>query len=101
MTVVEQGMVVDDFCLDAELGVAYTANGPGNALVRLGLQDGVEETVYGGKSETVLLGPTSAEFGRGEVGTGMVYVTTSGSMENTGPEGLLQGGRVLGVNVGF
>ncbi|KAE9380752.1 hypothetical protein N431DRAFT_433016 [Stipitochalara longipes BDJ] len=81
------GFAVDDFALDEETGKAYLAGGSVNELLKVGLEGGEVEVVYGGVNETGLVAPTSVAVGRGPGEEGVLFVTT-------------QKGRVVAVDVG-
>jgi hypothetical protein len=69
------GFAIDDFALDEERGNAYFAGGERNALLKVALDGGEVQTVYGG-SGTELVAPTSVALGRTWGEKGNVFVTT-------------------------
>jgi hypothetical protein len=91
------GYAIDDFALDGESGNAYLAGGAVNSLLKVGLEGGEVETIYGGVNETVLLAPTSVALGKGWKEKGLVFVTTSGEPSNVN---FTWGGNVVAVDVG-
>ncbi len=97
--VVKSGVVVDDFALDAEKGVAFLAGGAVNSLLKLGLYDGSLETLFGGVNETVLPGPTSVALGVGGENN-IAYITTDGGLMKS-VNGYVEGGKVMAVDVGY
>lgn len=87
---------VDDFALDAENGVAYVASGEVNSVLKVGLSNGVVETVVGGVGELVVPGVTSVALGAG----GKIFVTTNGGIVGPVNGALTEGGKVVEVYVG-
>jgi hypothetical protein len=91
------GYAIDDFALDEESGNAYLAGGAVNSLLKVGLEGGEVETVYGGVNETVLLAPTSVALGKIWNEKGTAFVTTSGEPSNMN---FTRGGNVVAVDIG-
>ncbi|KUJ15786.1 uncharacterized protein LY89DRAFT_685725, partial [Mollisia scopiformis] len=84
----------DDFALDRH-GNAWIATDPSNSLVKVTL-DGEATVVVGGADETVLLGGTSAAFGRTVEDWEVLYVTSNGGLGNPPASGV-QPGRLYAV----
>jgi hypothetical protein len=99
--IVKGNVTVDDFALDVEGGVAYLAGSADNALLRVGIDGGEVEILYGGLNETALPGPTSVAIGRGSGGGkgGTVYVTTNGGLLAPVNGNFTEGGKVVAVDV--
>jgi hypothetical protein len=91
------GYAVDDFALDERSGSAYLAGSSENSLLRVSLDGGEVESIYGGVNDTILLAPTSVALGRGWDEKGFVYVTTSGEPSNMN---FTEGGKIVAVGVG-
>lgn len=92
------GYTVDDFTLDERSGNAYLAGSAENSLLKISLEGGEVETIYGGVNETILLAPTSVALGRGRDEKGFVYVTTSGEPSNMN---FTEGGKIVAVDVEY
>ena len=96
------GGMYDDFCIDDEKGVAYLTVHRENRIDRAPLEpDG--EAVYpiaGKPLDEMLLGPTSAAWGRmpGEYGR-VAYVTTDGGLVAPPPDGRARTAKVLRMEI--
>ena len=96
------GGMYDDFCIDDEKGVAYLTVHRENRIDRAPLEsDG--EAVYpiaGEPLDEMLLGPTSAAWGRmpGEYGR-VAYVTTDGGLIAPPPDGRVRTAKVLRMEI--
>lgn len=94
----------DDFTLDVEQGVAYLAYGAGASVLKIGLEGGDVTRVVGGLNDTIdgnatltlLSGPTGVQLGRAGDGLGWAYVSQNGKNEGVYTEG----GKVLAIDLG-
>jgi hypothetical protein len=90
----------DDFCLDDDAGFAYVTRHRANTLDRVPLtpRHGSEvRHLIGDPLDTVLVGPSSAAWGRGPEDTGRVaYVTTDGGT-TAPPDGVVRHAALLRV----
>lgn len=97
--IVHRGMVIDDFALDAEKGIAWVA-GRENEVVKIPLYGGQAEVVYGGLNEAKLAGPTSVVLGRGRNEKGKIFVSTNGGLNGPVNGVFVEGGKVVELDVG-
>ena len=70
----------DDFAISENSDLAFLVTNTGNSLEDVGLRGEPQVIVAGNLNSTELAEPTSAAFGRGEGGEGVVYVTTGGGL---------------------
>ena len=70
-------VTIDDFAIDVGDGYAYLAGSALNSPLRVHLEGGEAEAVYGRVNETVLPGPTSVAIGRMGAEKGKAFVTTN------------------------
>lgn len=92
-------VTIDDFALDEENGNAYLAGSAVNSLLKVPLDGGNVETVYGGLNETVLAGPTSVAVGKGWGEKGKVFVTTNRGYLAPVNGNFQGGGKVVAVDI--
>jgi hypothetical protein len=93
--------MMDDFCLDEDLGMAYVTTHRENTIDRMSLEpDRSEETetVAGKPFDEDLVGPSSGAWGRapGEFGR-VAFFTTDGGTTALPPDGQLRNAKVLRV----
>jgi len=76
----DSGLGTDDFALSASGDAAYTCNQFSNELIKVDLtqENAKYVSIAGSKKSGLLLGPTSAVFGRMANTTNTIYVTTAG-----------------------
>ena len=90
--------LTDDFCLDEEAGFAYVTRHRGNTIDRVPLEPGHGSEVRhvaGDPFDEVLVGPSSAVWGRGPGDPGRVaYVTTDGGT-TAPPDGVVRRASLL------
>ena len=87
----------DDFALDIFLD-AFATQGAGNTIAKITSQ-GVETEVAGDLNSTAIAGPTSAKFGRTLLDLTVLYVTTNGGFAGPVDGTIVEGGKVVAVNV--
>jgi len=92
-------VTIDDFALDERGGNAYLAGSAVNSLLKVPLDGGNVETVYGGLNETVLAGPTSVAVGKGWGEKDKVFVTTNGGYLAPVNGDFQEGGKVVAVDI--
>jgi hypothetical protein len=89
----------DDFCIDEDAGFAYVARHRANTLDRVPLEPrhGSEvRHIAGDPFDPVLIGPSSAFWGRGTGDHGRVaYVTTDGGTAAPPPDGIIRKAALL------
>lgn len=92
----------DDFCLDEEAGFAYVTRHRANTVDRVPLEPrhGSEvRHIAGDPLDELLIGPSSAAWGRGSADHGRVaYVTTDGGT-TAPPDGILRNAALLRVEL--
>jgi hypothetical protein len=92
----------DDFCLDDEAGFAYVTRHRANTFDRVPLvpRHGSEvRHLVGDPLDTVMVGPSSAAWGRGPGDTGrVIYVTTDGGT-TAPPHGVVRDAALLRVEL--
>ena len=95
-------LLTDDFAVARDGDGVFACNHWKNALVKVTLA-GEEAVVAGGNGSGVMLGPTSAAWGRAPGGERTLYVSTMGKsllpMLRTPPDGKPEGGRVVAVTL--
>ncbi|KAH7026919.1 hypothetical protein B0J12DRAFT_714263 [Macrophomina phaseolina] len=96
--VLAEGVMADDFALDAESGDAYLAGLDRNVVYRVGAT-GRTEVVAGGPNSTELAGATSAAFGRTGQDRRVLYVTTGGAVAAPVNGTYTEGGKVVAVEL--
>lgn len=93
----------DDFCLDEDAGFAYVTRHRGNSLDRVPLtpRHGSEvRHIAGDPFDPVLVGPSSAFWGRGPGEDGRVfYMTTDGGRTAPPPDGIVRKASLLRVEL--
>lgn len=89
---------MDDFAID-ERGNAWVMTNTLDSVVVFAA-DGREETVLGTNSSLTVAGDTAGVFGRGEVGGGRLYVVTGGGLAAPVNGTVVEGAKVVEVNVG-
>lgn len=87
----------DDFTFDKH-GNAFVAQDAGNAL-QLVTPGGTVTVLAGNVNSTILVGDTSAAFGRTEWDRDTLYVVTNGGMAGAVPGHDIVGGKVIRVDV--
>jgi hypothetical protein len=92
-------VTIDDFALDEENKKAYLAGSAVNSLLKISLNGGNVETVYGGLNETVLAGPTSVAVGKSWGEKGKLFVTTNGGFLAPVNGYFQEGGKVVAVDI--
>jgi hypothetical protein len=93
--------MMDDFCLDEDLGVAYVTTHRENTIDRMSLEpdrNEERESVAGNPFDEDLVGPSSGAWGRapGEVGR-VAFFTTDGGTTALPSDGILRTAKVLRV----
>jgi hypothetical protein len=96
---VKTDVVVDDFALDVERGVAYLASSNQNAVLKQPLDGGDYSILLGGTNSTELPGPTSVGLGRGKGENGTIYVTTNGGLLAPINGTYTEGGKVVAIEI--
>jgi hypothetical protein len=96
---VKTDVVVDDFALDVERGVAYLASSNQNAVLQQPLDGGDYSILLGGTNSTELPGPTSVALGRGGGEKGVIYVTTNGGLLAPINGTYSEGGKVVAIEL--
>jgi hypothetical protein len=95
-------LLTDDFAVARDGDSVFAANHRLNALVNVALS-GKETVLAGGKDSGIILGPTSAVWGRTPGLEKTMYVSTMGKsllpMLRTPPDGKPEGGRVVAVTL--
>ena len=96
------GGMYDDFCIDDENGVAYLTVHRENRIDRAPVEPdgGAVRPIAGEPLDEMLLGPTSAAWGRmpGELGR-IAYVTTDGGTVAPPPDGRARTAKVLRMEI--
>jgi hypothetical protein len=96
------GGMYDDFCIDDENGVAYLTVHRENRIDRAPIEPDGEAVrpIVGEPLDEMLLGPTSAVWGRmpGEYGR-VAYVTTDGGLIVPPPDGKVRPAKVLRMEI--
>lgn len=91
--------MTDDFCLDEDAGFAYVTRHRGNTLDRVPLQPGHGSEVRhiaGDPFDEVIVGPSSACWGRAPGDEGQVfYVTTDGGRTAPPADGIIRTATLL------
>ncbi len=86
----------DDFAIAAD-GTAYVAGD--NTLYRVS-PEGKMDILAGGSNDTILEGATSAQFGRTQMDSNVLYIGTNGGI--LAPvNGIIHGGQLAAINVGL
>lgn len=85
----------DDFTFDRAGNVWLSS--ASSSVVKLDLQKNTQNLVAGGPDDTVLLGSTSAAFGRTEKDRDVLYITTNGGISDPSVAGLT-GGKVAALD---
>jgi hypothetical protein len=102
VTFAKKLLLTDDFAVARDGNSVFACSHWQNGLIRLALNSG-ETVVAGGKGTGVMLGPTSAVWGRGPGKESTLYVSTMGKsllpMLKTPPDGKPEGGRVVAVTL--
>lgn len=101
---VTSGMMWDDFCIDEEGGFAYLTTHRQNTVERIWLTSGVNfgksHCVVGRPFTELLLGPTSAAWGRGPGDYGRVfYVASEGGIKAPMPDGVVRPAKILRIEL--
>ena len=96
------GMMWDDFCIDEAGGFAYATTHRQNTLERIALRPGENfgkaHSVVGRPFTEMLLGPTSAAWGRAPGDYGRVaYVASDGGIKAPMPDGVVRPAKVVRV----
>src|SRR5471030_1468697 len=94
-------MMMDDFCIDDEAGVAYVTTHRENTIDRMSLEpggNGVRDSVVGTPFDEELIGPSSGAWSRasGELGR-VAYFTTDGGTTAPPPDSVLRPAKILRV----
>jgi hypothetical protein len=93
--------MMDDFCLDADAGVAYVTTHRENTIDRMSLEpdhNDERETVAGNPFDQELVGPSSGAWGRaaGQIGR-VAFFTTDGGTTALPADGILRPAKLLRV----
>ncbi|MCJ1376948.1 hypothetical protein MMC17_000038 [Xylographa soralifera] len=88
----------DDFAIDAA-GNAYVTQGGGNTVVEI-TAEGAEFVIAGNLNSTVVAGSTAAQFGRTVFDRNVLYVTTNGGIVAPVDEYIIDGGKVVAIDLG-
>jgi hypothetical protein len=95
-------LLTDDFAVARDGDSVFACNHWQNALIKVTL-GGAETVLAGGKESGIMLGPTSAVWGRTQGTERTLYVSTMGKsllpMLRTPPDGKPEGGRVVAVSL--
>ena len=96
-TTIARDGVGDDFAIDAA-GNAFVAQGGENTVVEI-TSAGVEFVVAGSLNSTAVAGSTAAQFGRTPVDKNVLYVTTNGGIADPVDGHIINGGKVVAVEL--
>ncbi|CAN9382532.1 unnamed protein product [Alternaria alternata] len=95
--VIAQGVLGDDFAVDED-GTVYVAEMTENVVTRVQL-DGSQAVFAGNLNSTDVAGATSAAFGRAEGARNVLYVTTNGGISAPVNGSIVEGGKVVAVEL--
>lgn len=93
--VLGENVYADDFAL-TEQGIAYAADGFENQILKVA-QDGTVESVAGSLTSNLVIGATSAQFGRTNSDSGVLYVTTGGGLAAPINGTYTEGGKIVAL----
>ena len=87
----------DDFAIDSA-GNAYVTQGTDNTVLEI-RASAAEVVVAGNLNSTVVAGCTAAQFGRSPFDQSILYVTTNGGIAGPVDGHIIEGGKVVAVDV--
>lgn len=90
------GTYFDDFALD-RFGNAFVATASGDSVVKV-MRNGSVQVIAGMENTTEIAQPTSAQFGRTEEDSHVLYVTTTGGLKYPIDGHIVVGGQIVAVD---